>query len=461
MTDPSGSAAPDHLAREHTQHGDRLRAAGNLAAAVAHYRQARVLQPESAEVRIKLAHALKLSDAYGEAAEILTELAAEYPDNLAVAKEFGRLYAAQDRLDDALEQFRQVVQRNPRDADAYHWLANLEHLKGNTQAAERYFRRTVALNPVLRVSAAKEPADFSALLLFSPGNANTPPDTLVKSADYEALFLLVMPGIDYDVAQLRSKAQLVVNLISDVDHGASILPFAADLVDRIGLPVLNHPREILKTDRTSTADRLSGISSCRVPRVRRLAAGQHHTPGRDEYPFLVRVAGTHGGESLARIDSLAAFETFVAAHAAAELYLTEYVDCRSADGFFRKYRFFFIGGSVLPYHLAIHDQWKVHHAATDMAVHAWMRHEEAAFLQDPSTVLSARHEAALHEIRCAVSLDFCGIDCAIDNEGQLIVFEVNASMLVHHGRGLFAYTAPAVDRIKRAFDDLLATRAGR
>jgi glutathione synthase/RimK-type ligase-like ATP-grasp enzyme len=53
-------------------------------------------------------------------------------------------------------------------------------------------------------------------------------------------------------------------------------------------------------------------------------------------------------------------------------------------------------------------------------------------------------------------LDFCGIDCGATRDGQLVVFEVNASMLVHEDHGVFAYKRPAVDRIKRAFDAMLA-----
>ena len=38
-----------------------------------------------------------------------------------------------------------------------------------------------------------------------------------------------------------------------------------------------------------------------------------------------------------------------------------------------------------PYHLAIGDDWKVHHFRTDMADHRWMQEEEElALLSDPT-----------------------------------------------------------------------------
>ena len=177
------------------------------------------------------------------------------------------------------------------------------------------------------------------------------------------------------------------------------------------------------------------------------------------FPLLVRVVGTHGGEAFEKVGDVAEIERFVAAHRQAWFYLTQYADYRSSDGFFRKYRFFFVDGAILPYHLAIHDTWKVHHATTGMADRLWMRSEEEAFLAAPESVFEPRHVAALQAIRAAIGLDFFGIDCAIDAEGLLVVFEVNATMLVHQSDERFAYKAPAVDRIKRAFDAMLRRRA--
>ena len=54
-----------------------------------------------------------------------------------------------------------------------------------------------------------------------------------------------------------------------------------------------------------------------------------------------------------------------------------------------------------------------------------------------------------------VDLDYFGIDCALDAAGRLVVFEVNASMLVHDQNQRFPYKTPFVQRIKAAFDAML------
>ena len=132
----------------------------------------------------------------------------------------------------------------------------------------------------------------------------------------------------------------------------------------------------------------------------------------------------------------------------------------SADGHFRKFRFIFVDGDVLPYHLAIGDDWKVHHVSTDMANQPWMQREEAAFLSNPGAVFTAAHDQALRTIRERIGLDYFGIDCALDAAGDLVVFEANASMLVHDDNAEYPYKEPAVRAIKAAFNAMLRRCAG-
>ena len=61
----------------------------------------------------------------------------------------------------------------------------------------------------------------------------------------------------------------------------------------------------------------------------------------------------------------------------------------------------------------------------------------------------------LRAIQQRVGLEFFGIDCGLDRSGNLVVFEVNASMLVHERNEEFPYKTPFVQRIKLAFDEML------
>ena len=84
-----------------------------------------------------------------------------------------------------------------------------------------------------------------------------------------------------------------------------------------------------------------------------------------------------------------------------------------------------------------------------------MQREEEGFLNDPASVFGPSHDRLLREIRARIGLDYFGIDCGLDASGNLVVFEVNASMLVHDQNVEFPYKTPFVRRIKSAFDNML------
>jgi hypothetical protein len=73
-------------------------------------------------------------------------------------------------------------------------------------------------------------------------------------------------------------------------------------------------------------------------------------------------------------------------------------------------------------------------------------------------VFTVENYRALRTIRERIGLDYFGIDCALDGSHDIIVFEVNASMLVHDNNEEFPYKAPAVGAIKLAFNAMLRRR---
>jgi hypothetical protein len=260
---------------------------------------------------------------------------------------------------------------------------------------------------------------------------------------------------------LGENIQIVINLVSDADQTGDMLPLAADLVDRLGLPTVNHPRKVQQTTRDAVAKLLRGIPGCRVPQAVRLKAGADHSAAAlgAILPFtsscLARPVGTHGGDDFEKTEDFAALSAFLSPRGDHDHYLIEYIDYLSADDHFRKYRFIFVDDQIMPYHLCIGRDWKLHHINTDMADHPWMQQEEEAFLNNTGAVFGPSQMQALHAIRARLGLEYFGIDCGLDREGNVVVFEVNASMLVHARNEGFLYKTPAVERIKRAYDAML------
>jgi tetratricopeptide (TPR) repeat protein len=473
-------------------------------AAEAAFRRTLVLAPDLASALFDLGTLLyREREQPDEAIALFHRLLAVAPDHVGVHCALGNAYRVQRRLDQALLSYQRYQALVPNSALAHlrlgqvlvevgqtadgiacfarslecgggHNLTYLAHVSlgnalvtlGRREEALLHFQAALRLETLAKHRAAKPQPDFAALLVLAPGSYNTPYEYLIDRAPFDSYVLLLLPDHQYDVAFLASRVDVVVNLVSDVDQDNAMLPVAAALVDRLGKPVINRPDRIRATDRLAIAALLSDIPSCRVARVER-HAGQAllapaflaHCSGRA--PFLARLAGRHGGDDFERIETADQLQRLVSRHPRCDHFLIEYIDYRSTDGYFRKYRFFVLGEAILPYHLAIGTDWKVHHFSTDMANQEWMRREEEAFLRSPEAVFEPRHFATLRAIRDAVGLDFFGVDCALDRAGNLVVFEANATMLVHADSGDFAYKNPFVRRIKSAFAAVLARAVSR
>jgi tetratricopeptide (TPR) repeat protein len=397
---------------------------------------------------------------YPVARLLLTELLDERPQDAKLHHQLGKVYFELNEPTSAIECFRQAVVLDSNDADSIYWIGGIRQRLGDIDAAQAAYAQAARIQPLIRRPAAKSPADFRVLALFAPFAGNLPTEYLFRDAAYDTDTLALFSAGEFKTEWLKADVQVVVNLVSDADQAGLLLPLIADLVDRLGRPTVNHPRKIERTTRDAVAVLLDGIPGCRVPKILRQKAGTGlastavQAALSSPSAILVRPAGTHGGDDFEKIEDKE-LESLLAHTPDSDRYLIEYLDYRSTDGYFRKYRFIFVDQQILPYHLAIAADWKVHHDNTDMGDHPWMQQEEETFLRDSGAVFNAGHDRVLREIQQRIGLDYFGIDCALDRSGNLVVFEVNASMLVHDHNEEFPYKAPYVLRIKTAFDNML------
>jgi tetratricopeptide (TPR) repeat protein len=429
--------------------------------AVAFYLQALRLNPRHWPARTNLVQALMATRQYIMAKAILLELIDERPQDGQIRNQLGKTCFELNELDSAIECFQQAAVLNPADAESIYWIGGIKQTMGETEAAKAAYAAAARIQPLIRRPAVKSAADFRVLALYAPFAGNTPTEFLFKGCAYDIDTFALFASSEYDSESLSQGVQVVVNLVSDADQADGLLPLVADLVSRLGKPTVNDPRKIQRTTRDNVAGLLGGIPGCRIPRVLRQNAGSDLSVATLRAALaspsfiLVRPAGTHGGDDFEKIESPIELEAVVVQRPDNDRYFIEYVDYRSADGYFRKYRFIFVDGQILPYHLAIADGWKVHHETTDMADHQWMQQEETAFLNDPATVFNSGHYQMLRAIQQRIDLEYFGIDCGLDPSGNLVVFEVNATMLVHEHNQKFPYKDPFVLRIKLAFDEML------
>jgi hypothetical protein len=142
--------------------------------------------------------------------------------------------------------------------------------------------------------------------------------------------------------------------------------------------------------------------------------------------------------------------------------LIEDLDARDSDGFFRKLRVMIIDRKIYPLHLAISRDWKVHYFTSDMADKPDHRLEEAKFLADMPAVLGDKATRALEGIRDALGLDYAGIDFGVNADGDLLLFEANATMViaVPDNDARWAYRRTAITKILDAVVAMLRQKSG-
>jgi tetratricopeptide (TPR) repeat protein len=364
--------------------------------------------------------------------------------------------------------YRLVLALDPDVAVAHLNLAAIHAHAGRIDEAQASKDRAFALQRVFVERAGG--ADRNVLILcMGAGAGNVPFDTLLPTA----VCCRIKYAIDYAREEEDDELpsyDIVFNAIGDADVAAPIAQrlerFAARCRRR---PILNPPSLVARTCRHLLPARLADVADvCAAPCLRAddlpvssSALARELAAGGLSWPILVRPLATHGGEGLARYDSL---ETLYAQLRSADgaRYLTSFVDYRSTDGHYRKYRVIFVDRQPFPYHLAISASWLVHYISADMTRHAWKLEEERRFLDDPRAALGARAWKAIEAIGQKLDLDYCGIDFTLLPDGRVLVFEANATMLAHYERGTgpLSHKNSHVRRIAEAFERLQAARIG-
>ncbi len=308
----------------------------------------------------------------------------------------------------------------------------------------------------------------AVLLICAAGCGNVPLDfwfapQAVRRIEY--MIEYASPADDAATLATLPSNLVIFNAIGDADIARPILDRLGAFVASAGRIVLNLPEAVACTARDRLPENLAGIADLVVPPVVRVARAQvipelrRRFDAEPEASCIVRPSGSHGGEGLVLVAAAAEIERLELA-AADAFYLTRFHDFRSEDGYFRKYRMIFIDGRPYPYHLAISPHWLVHYFSADMPTHSWKLAEEARFLADPAAVLGCRAMTALAAIGARLGLDYAGVDFSIQRDGQMLLFEANATMLVHPEPedSVLAYKNPYVEALRQAFAAMVNRR---
>lgn len=349
-------------------------------------------------------------------------------------------------------------------------LSTVEQLLGNQ--AEGLARQAEALTSCRMFRTLRSKAPRKSLLVYAASlhmGGNTPIEFLLQSDTFDVVTFYP----DLDDSNLQVPPPHDVAFCAAPADGEEADDFFATVRAISALSdttVVNLPPILVKPRRDLLPDLFGDVPGLRLPRtalwVRHdlslaLREGDHDWGSIGSYPLVVRPEGSHAGRGLQKIETRADFLDYLSVRPEAAFYVSEFIDYASpTDGCFRKYRVIVIGGKAYPCHMAISDQWNVWYINANMATSEEKRREEAAFMAGFATDIGKRHAATFEVLSEALGLDYFGIDCAVDEVGDLILFEADNALIVHDMdcARTFPYKKAPMDRVFAAFEDLLLSR---
>ena len=254
----------------------------------------------------------------------------------------------------------------------------------------------------------------------------------------------------------------IVNLITEPEQSEKVLDNVRKVLRGVSGRVINPPEAVLRSTRDQVARRLKGISGLIVPAAVRLRGGKAAVAARTietagiGLPLILRETGTHGGKITGRFDQIE--KAVGAMEEAREHIATQFVDFASADGLYRKYRVFFIGPRIILRHMLVSDDWNVHakSRAGFMAERPKVVAEERALMESDEP-FAPNVQQVLEAVRGRMDLDFFGMDFAITQAGEVVLFEANATMsfFPFSRDPQFEYLQRCFEPVQSAFRELL------
>jgi tetratricopeptide (TPR) repeat protein len=400
------------------------------------------------------------------ACRVYAEAILHHPDNPMGRVNLANLLLRANRHEEARGHYEAALKSDPHHAQAHQGLGAVLADFGDRDRAREHFRKGFQGHAISTLPYRGSAAPVPLLQLVSSGGGNIPTAPFLD----DCIFSTSVAVADYlDPAAPLPPHRLIFNAIGDADLCGGALEAAIHLTSRSGAPVINDPRAVMKRGRIDNARRLAHLGGVVAPKILLTArdvltgaSGAAWVLNRQlTFPLLLRSPGYHTGRNFILVENETDLRQAAASLPGAELLVIEYLDARGKDGSARKYRVMLIGGKIYPLHLAISRNWKVHYFTSDMADQAGHRAEESAFLADMRSVVGDKAMAALSAIGDALGLDYAGVDFGMNANGDLLLFEANATMVIAtpDPDPRWAYRRPAITSAIDAVVAMIRERA--
>jgi hypothetical protein len=267
---------------------------------------------------------------------------------------------------------------------------------------------------------------------------------------------------------------VIINCISDADICNQSLKRAIAICEGVQkhspkTKIFNDPKNISKTTRDSIYQNYKNTPELLIPKVIRIRPDSATEvldlakSNNIEYPFLVRPCGSHQSEELQKIDNKKDIEKLHRlAFDGREFYITQFIDNKHKDGFYRKARFVIIDGKLHVRHYITYPEWLVEGAAhfNYMPDNDDSKRVEEHFLNNYQKIISAKALDSLHQIYNDIGLNYLGFDVDVMPDGSLLIFEINVAQnaFLKIDMKNFAYMKQTGDAIISALNDSIKAK---
>jgi hypothetical protein len=346
-------------------------------------------------------------------------------------------------------------------------LSLITQLLGDKETGMAIQAEVLAYHQLYRSPCSSEQPKLRVLALAAAIDmgGNTPIEFLLENSGIELQTLYVVAGVDLPAPLPEHDVAIVI--ASDSEECVEALRKVDAMAPGWPRPLLNPPSFVRNLDRDKLYGLLQGSAGLEIPATHGVTRAdltpvvQSADPSAIasdlKFPLIVRPRGSHAGVGLAKVDDGASLAQYLATRPEQVFFVSRFVDYRSADGLFRKYRVVFIDGKPYACHMAIADRWDIWYLNAGMAFSEEKRDEEARFMRDFDHGFAFRHRAALAAVASRVGLDYFTIDCAENKNDELLIFEADNTAVVHNMDSpvMFPYKAPQMRKIFDAFAAML------
>jgi glutathione synthase/RimK-type ligase-like ATP-grasp enzyme len=375
---------------------------------------------------------LGLSDAFAgledfESARVVLVRAAERHATSSTAHSaLGAVLLECDDLAGARAAFEASLRLNPAQRKSWAGLGVVFERTGDLESADRAWREAFRDGDAAISTYRGDGEPLRVLVLRSAVDGNIPLRTVLDDRIHQWITLFVE---SFHEGMTLPEHQVIFNVVGNADLRTRALDKAEAVLGACTARTINPPACVRESGRARVAERLRDVPGIVTPRMRVMQReALLRTDPELGWPLLVRSLGFNTGKHFVKIAEPSHLSAAIAALPGDELLAIEYLDTRSRDGIFRKYRVLTIDGQLHPLHLAGSSDWKVHNFSADRG--AGVLAEERAFLEDMTSAIGSDATRALQRASDILGFDYGGVDFALDREGRVVVFEANPTMVI-------------------------------